>query len=103
MTDQRDISGAEDAEDAEDFCRICGYDEERFWEHGVPTSAICPCCGTESGIEDMGDPGDWEGLRGIRNFRGYWVGNGAQWDTPTERPKDWDLLKQLANIPPEWR
>jgi len=95
--------GTPGTEDAEDFCRVCGYNEERFWENGVPTSAICPCCGIESGIEDMGDLGTWKGLRGIRNFRGYWVGNGSGWSSPTLRPKDWDLFEQMANIPPEWR
>ncbi|NGO47470.1 hypothetical protein [Streptomyces ureilyticus] len=99
MTDEQNITGAEDVED---FCRVCGYDEERFWENGVPTGAICPCCGAKSGIGGMGEP-TWEELTEIREYRGHWIGNGAQWRSPTLRPKDWDLLKQIANIPPEWR
>ena len=43
------------------------------------------------------------GVMGIRDYRGYWVGHGAQWNSPPLKPKDWDLLKQMANIPPEWR
>ncbi|MFF8960301.1 hypothetical protein [Streptomyces sp. NPDC014894] len=88
----------------EEYCRICGYgDGGLIWENGWPTAVICPCCGTESGIGDMGDPGTWEGLRGIRDYRGYWVGNGARWHSPTLRPKEWDLLAQLADIPTVWR
>ncbi|MEU8893374.1 hypothetical protein [Streptomyces sp. NPDC048442] len=80
----------------EDVCRICGYDEERFWEGGWPTAAICPCCSNESDISDVS-------LSHVREYRGYWLGQRAPWSSPRERPKDWDLLRQIANIPPEWR
>jgi hypothetical protein len=80
----------------ESVCRVCGYDEELFWEHGWPTNAICPCCGNESDIKDLS-------LMGIRDYRGEWIGHGAKWNSPPDKPKDWDLLKQIANIPPEWR
>ncbi|MYY09984.1 hypothetical protein GT204_13945 [Streptomyces sp. SID4919] len=88
----------------EEHCRICGYGEDGLtWESGRPTAGICSRCGTESGIGDMGEPGTWEGLQGIRKYRGYWVGNGARRQSPSLRPKDWDLLTQLGGIPPEWR
>ncbi|MFF8443221.1 hypothetical protein ACF07U_20440 [Streptomyces californicus] len=84
----------------ETICRVCGYDDEVFWEGGWPTAAICPCCGNES---DVGD----SSVMGVRNYRGYWVGHGAQWHSSCEERKQklqsWDLLKQLAKIPPEWR
>ncbi|MFI1014800.1 hypothetical protein [Streptomyces sp. NPDC020965] len=90
--------------DNEDICRICGYsDGALFWENGWPTAGICDCCGTESGIGDMGTPGTWEGLSGIRDYRGYWVGHGAVWNSPSLKPKGWDLLTQIANIPERWR
>lgn len=90
--------------DAEDFCRMCGYDEERFWEDGVPTGAICDCCGSESGMGDFGaEPGEWDGVCGLHDFRGWWVGHGAQWHSPHSRPRDWDFLAQLQKIPPQWR
>lgn len=82
----------------ETICRVCGYDDEVFWEGGWPTEAICPCCGNES---DVGD----SSVMGLRNYRGYWVGHGARWHSAFEEQKlqGRDLLKQLANIPPEWR
>ncbi|EHN72557.1 hypothetical protein SMCF_8015 [Streptomyces coelicoflavus ZG0656] len=39
----------------------------------------------------------------VRQLRGFWVGDGAQWHDPKRKPADWDLLKQIGNIPPEWR
>ncbi|MCC3651173.1 hypothetical protein LIX60_06725 [Streptomyces sp. S07_1.15] len=93
-----------ETEDDEEICRICGYTEgDLLWEGGWPNYIICPCCGTESGIGDAGNPDSWEGLQGIRNSRGYWIGNGAQWSSPSLKPKSWDLLRQLAQLPPEWR
>ncbi|MER7758202.1 hypothetical protein [Streptomyces sp. NPDC097619] len=87
-------------DDTESICRVCGYDEEVFWKDGWPTEAICPCCGNES---DIGDAS----VMGVRGYRGYWVGNGAPWWDPTEeraqKQRGWDLLRQLAKIPPEWR
>ncbi|KIZ15302.1 hypothetical protein [Streptomyces natalensis] len=87
-------------DDTETICRICGYDDELFWEGGWPTAFICPCCGNES---DVGDAS----VMSLRNYRGYWVRHGAQWHDSLEECKrklqGWDLLKQMANIPPEWR
>ncbi|MDT0615318.1 hypothetical protein [Streptomyces lancefieldiae] len=89
---------------AEDFCRMCGYDEDRFWEAGWPTNTICDCCGNESGIGDMGaTPGVWSGVEGLHAFRGWWLGFGARWERPRQKPRDWDVLRQLENIPPQWR
>jgi hypothetical protein len=83
---------------AETVCRVCGLDNgDVLWdEYGVPQYLICPCCATESGIGD-------DNLSQVREIRGYWVARGAEWDDPKLKPKVWDLLKQLANIPPEWR
>lgn len=81
----------------ESVCRVCGYDDGApFWEGGWPTSDICPCCGNESDISDLS-------VSGIRSYRGYWVGNGAKWQSPGLKPKGWDLAEQLKNIPIEWR
>ncbi|MEV6675187.1 hypothetical protein [Streptomyces sp. NPDC051162] len=78
-------------------CRICGYcDDSAFWRHGFFTSEICSCCGSQSGIEDIT-------LESVRHVRGYWVGHGAQWFSPKCKPENWDLLKQMSNLLPEWR
>ncbi|UYQ65320.1 hypothetical protein [Streptomyces peucetius] len=82
--------------DEETVCRVCGYEGELFWEGGWPTEAICPCCGNESDMSDTS-------VTGIRTYRGYWTGHGARWDSPSRRPKEWNLLDQLSRIPPEWR
>ncbi len=83
---------------SETACRICGLDDAAalFDEYGVPQYVICECCGNESGIGD-------DTVTQVRELRGFWVGHGAQWDRPKYKPENWDLLKQLANVPPEWR
>ncbi|MFG2347863.1 hypothetical protein [Streptomyces phaeochromogenes] len=40
---------------------------------------------------------------GTREYRGYWTGQGDEWSSRGARPKDWDLLKQLRNIPEDGR
>ncbi|RZF10557.1 hypothetical protein [Streptomyces albidoflavus] len=81
----------------ETACRICGLDDgESLYEDGFPRYVICECCYNESGIGD-------DTVTQVRELGGYWVGHGAQWHKPQSRPADWDLLSQLANIPPEWR
>jgi hypothetical protein len=82
----------------ETACRICGLDvgEVLFDEYGVPQYVICQCCYGESGIGD-------DNVSQVREVRGYWVASGAPWHEPEARPADWDVLRQLANIPPQWR
>ncbi|MFI6951414.1 hypothetical protein [Streptomyces sp. NPDC050422] len=93
------MASAEDQ--METVCRVCGFEGEVFWEGGWPNeAAICPCCDNEP---DVGDAS----VMGLRNYRGYWVGHGAPWGSPSEERKHklrgWDLLKQMQNIPPQWR
>jgi hypothetical protein len=83
----------------ETVCRVCGYDDgvEPFWEAGWPNEgAICPCCDNEPSMNDVS-------VMGLRELRGYWLGLGAQWRSPSSRPKDWDILEQVKHIPAEWR
>ncbi|WP_217223033.1 hypothetical protein [Streptomyces anulatus] len=83
--------------DEESACRVCGHDDgDLFWEGGWPTALICVCCGNESDVSDAS-------LMGVRNYRGYWTGNGAAWHSPSFKPPDWAILEQLARIPAEWR
>ncbi|MER5888300.1 hypothetical protein ABT160_31150 [Streptomyces sp. NPDC001941] len=84
-------------DETETACRICGYDDgEAVFKHGVPEYVICPCCYNESGIGD-------DNVTQVRQLRGYWVASGKLWHDPKFRPAGWDLLKQVANIPPPWR
>jgi len=41
----------------------------------------------------------------LRNYRGYSVGHGAPWLSPSEERKrqGWDLLTQREDIPLQWR
>jgi hypothetical protein len=82
----------------ETACRICGLDvgEVLFDKFGAPQYVICQCCYGESGIGD-------DNVSQVREVRGYWVASGAPWHEPEARPADWDVLRQLANIPPHWR
>ncbi|HWU07205.1 MAG TPA: hypothetical protein VN520_12635 [Streptomyces sp.] len=86
-------------DETETVCRVCGFDGEAFWEGGWPNeAAICPCCGNEP---DVGDAS----VMSLRNYRGYSVGHGAPWLSPSEERKrqGWDLLTQREDIPLQWR
>ncbi len=84
--------------DRETICRVCGYEDgSSFWEGGWPDeSNICPCCDHEPNVGDAS-------VMSLRNYRGYWLGQGAVWSRPKLRPKGWDLLEQVKKIPTEWR
>ncbi|MFJ3235871.1 hypothetical protein [Streptomyces sp. NPDC086787] len=89
---------SQDDDKSETICRVCGFSDGDLYrdEGGWPTDIICPCCGAQSGIHDGT-------LDGVRAFRGYWVGQGAAWDTPEVRPENWDLIAQISSVPPAWR
>ena len=86
------------------ICPICGhpYLEEgplQFIENGkeivsyskgAPTFEICPCCGVEFGYDD--NEFSWEDLRK------KWIEHGAIWSRKIEKPKNWNLNKQLLNL-----
>jgi hypothetical protein len=65
-------------------CPVCTYDALPF----TPTDYnICPCCGTEFGVDDTYI--SWEELRD------EWVANGAPWFFG-EAPAGWNATLQLA-------
>lgn len=82
----------------ETVCRICGYDDGTvlYDGYGCALFVTCPCCHSEAGIEDCG-------LSGAREARRLWLAGGAKWHSPECRPADWDVQRQLANLPPSWR
>lgn len=80
-------------------CRVCGLiqDEEPWGENGEnPNFAICGCCGTEFGYEDCTK-------ESVKANRKRWLEAGANWWVLKEKPKDWDIEKQLQNIPANYK
>lgn len=76
-------------------CRVCGLlqDAPPWGESGLDsTQAICDCCGTEFGYEDIT-------AEAARAARRRWIASGAKWFTPRFRPQDWDLEEQLKQVP----
>jgi hypothetical protein len=90
-----------DGNKSETICRICGYDDGSIrWELEndklYPSYFICECCESEAGYYDCI-------ISAIRSKRESWFNNGAQWRYPKSKPADWDLEKQLAKIPEEYK
>lgn len=77
------------------ICPICGCDElkEPAWlGDGFGASfEICPCCGTEFGYQDCKPEGKKKQYE-------QWMARKYEWHFPQDKPKDWDLDKQLKNI-----
>lgn len=57
-----------------------------------PNFNICDCCGVEFGYEDYTK-------ESVKAYRNKWLEVGANWWKLKEKPKDWDIKKQLQNIP----
>lgn len=73
-------------------CRVCGWQLDRpGWIAGIATSAICDCCGAESGVDDVT-------LDLVREHRRLWIEHGAPWFDPECRPAHWDLYDQLSGL-----
>lgn len=76
-------------------CVVCGYDGldfPQYLEHGEPNFSICPCCGWESGFDDLD-----RGLT-FEEYRKGWIKEGAEWLNIDKKPDNWDLKRQLARI-----
>jgi hypothetical protein len=83
------------------LCRVCGFRQpDPPWgdDGKTPMFLICSCCGVEFGYEDAAPAG-------IRRYRDRWLNQpgGPAWWKAKEQPDDWDLQKQLAEIPDEFR
>jgi hypothetical protein len=80
-------------------CRVCGfiYEDKPWGEDGkCPSFQICVCCGAEFGYEDFSH-------NSILAFRENWIKSGSKFIKPEFMPKNWNLKKQMENIPPEFR
>ncbi len=79
-------------------CRVCGFHQlDPPWgEDGKsPTYEICPCCGVEFGYEDYT-------LESTKEYRRKWLSIDIKWFDIELKPCDWDLEKQMLNIPKEF-
>ncbi|NDV97307.1 hypothetical protein D0T84_20740 [Dysgonomonas sp. 521] len=83
----------------EHHCRVCGlYIEDKPWgENGrCPTYEICSCCGVEFGNEDYT-------IESTKEYRKQWIKKGCQWFNSKKKPENWNLEKQMLNIPAEYK
>ena len=84
------------------FCPICGFKGLENTPEGLTkcflgSHEICPCCGVQFGYHIS--PGVSGGVKNrIRELRQKWIDKGAQFHFEEDKPKDWNLEKQLANI-----
>ena len=80
-------------------CRVCGFHmmDAPWGEDGQsPTYEICPCCGVEFGNEDYT-------LESTKLYRKQWLSKNVKWFEHKEKPLDWDLEKQMYNIPKKYK
>lgn len=80
------------------ICPVCGYPglaEPPYNEDGGGSFEICPSCGFEFGFDDQSE--------GISHdeYRARWLADGAPWFDPEQKPEDWNLQAQLANLDPQ--
>jgi hypothetical protein len=72
-------------------CPVCGYDgleEPHVDSSGEPSYAICPCCGTQFGADDVEKP--------YSVLRKEWIEGGMEWWSQREpAPAGWDGKAQL--------
>ena len=77
-------------------CRACGFDQAPLLPWGdagkSPAYLICPCCGAESGLDEV-TPAD------ARAYREKWVKKGTPWFRAEAKPKGWSWKSQQANVP----
>ena len=81
------------------YCRVCGLKQtEPPWgEDGkTPSYEICSCCGVEFGNEDYSP-------ESLKKYRDNWISGGAKWFSSKEKPANWDMKNQLAQIPEKFK
>ena len=79
-------------------CPVCGWDglDRPAWVEDAAADEICPCCGTQWGLDDA-VPGGVEGrVRRHAELRARWVEDGAVWWSSTPAPPGWDAGAQLG-------
>lgn len=70
-----------------DNCPVCGYAEMPY---PPKPYKICPCCGTEFGVDDY--------YHTREELRRVWINAGFPWFSDIRRPpKNWSPVVQLIN------
>lgn len=75
------------------ICIVRGFDKlemPQYKDDGGPMFNICPCCGFQSGYDDL----DREMI--IEEYRERWIREGAKWVIPLE-PLNWSFKEQIYN------
>jgi hypothetical protein len=71
-------------------CTVCGFDKLK---HPPMDHAICPCCGTQFGLDDEGYLGKADIHRDLRK---RWIAKGARWYSRViPPPPQWNPWLQL--------
>lgn len=82
-------------------CPVCGWDglDAPAWVENSAADEICPCCGTQWGLDDAG-PGGVEGrARRHAELRERWRASGAAWWSGSRpAPEGWDAGAQLVAL-----
>ena len=68
----------------------------RFILGAEMTKPLCPSCGVQFGVMD-------ETLFLACKERKDWLKSGAQWFDESQKPDNWVLEEQLANIPEKFK
>ncbi len=102
-------------------CYACGFELDEYpYEpiHLIPNpSVICPSCGIHYGYDDQGAGdvipdelaatewkfGDETHKKIIHFWRQRWSDSGMKFWSPRPLPKNWDPIKQMENIPEEFK
>ena len=78
------------------LCPVCFYPD---LEEPPREFSICPCCGTEFGVDDY-SPSDISPDVIHRELRWQWLERGAPWFDPgTSQPNGWSGFEQIWNSP----
>lgn len=76
------------------LCRVCGLEQKiPPWGAGgtKPSFSICPCCGTEFGVDDAT-------RESVRRARDRWMKDGYGWIEEAKKPPGWQPELQLQKL-----
>lgn len=102
-------------------CYACGFELDEYpYEPPVFSpndSVICPSCGIHYGYDDGGAGfvipdelaysgwrfGDENHKKIMRFWRQRWIEGGMEFRSPAFKPQNWDPMRQMENIPEEFK